>query len=160
MAAVLLQLLVISPSGFILIMMNNTRDRLRREQRRTNATSQWKCKYCRAFVKICHQDKDKIRGSGGRMRATVWLIQVDGLWCVSTKAFTEALHRGRPKANQRVAYFISQVENVLRRRGRGNSAEVSESNCAIVPVADPNTHVTVVTAAPNKSPNRPSGALN
>lgn len=98
--------------------------------------------------------------SGGRSAAAVWLIQVDSLWCVSIKAFTEAQHRGLPKAHQRVAYFISQVENVLRKRGRGNSGEVSESNSAIVPIADPNTSVTVVAAAHNKSPNRRSRALN
>lgn len=51
--------------------------------------------------------------------AAVWLIQVDSLWCVSIKAFTEARHRGLPKAHQRLAYFISQVENVLRKRGEG-----------------------------------------
>lgn len=100
---------------------------------------------------------------GGKQRvnvATVWLIQVDSLWCVSMKAFSEVQRRGLPKAHQRVAYFISRVENVLRKRGGGNSEEVSESNKAIVPIADPNTHVTVVTAAPNKSPNRRSGTLN
>lgn len=90
----------------------------------------------------------------------VWLIQVDSLWRVSIKAFTEAQQRGPPKAHQRVAYFISQVENVLRKGGRGNSEQVSESNEAIVPIADPNTRVTVVMAAHNKSPNHRSRALN
>jgi len=80
------------------------------------------------------------------------------LWCVSIKAFTEAQHCGLPKAHQRLAYFISQVENVLRKRGRGNSQEVSESNSAIVPIADPNARVTVVMAAHNKSANRRSRA--
>lgn len=41
-----------------------------------------------------------------------------------------------PKAHQRPAYSISRVENVLRKRGRGDSEEVSESNEAIVPGAD------------------------
>lgn len=41
-----------------------------------------------------------------------------------------------PKAHQRLAYSISRVENVLRKRGRGDSEEVSESNEAIVPGAD------------------------
>lgn len=60
--------------------------------------------------------------------AAVWLIRVDSLWCVFIKAFIEAQRRGLPKAHQRVAYFISQVENVLRERERGYSEEVSESN--------------------------------
>lgn len=76
------------------------------------------------------------------------------------KAFTEAERRGPLKAHQRVAYFINQVENVLRKRGRGNSEQVSESNKTIVPVADPNTRITVVAATHNKSPNRRRGALN
>lgn len=37
-----------------------------------------------------------------------------------------------PKAHQRAAYSISRVENVLRKRKRGDS----ESNKAIVPGAD------------------------
>lgn len=49
---------------------------------------------------------------------------------------------------------------MLRKRGGGNSKQVSARNKAIVPFADPNTHVTVVTAVPNKSLNRPSGTLN
>lgn len=92
--------------------------------------------------------------------ATVWLIRVDSLWCVFIKACTKAERCGLLKAHQRVAYFISQVEIVLRKGGRGNSEEVSESNKAIVPVADPNTRITVVAATHNKSPNRRSGVLN
>lgn len=88
--------------------------------------------------------------------AAVWLIQVDSLWYVSIKAFTEAQHRGLPKAHQRVGYFISQVENVLIER-ETHSEEVSESSWAIVPIADPNTRVTVVEDVPDKGPNQKQG---
>lgn len=83
---------------------------------------------CVSNKRKCYQETKERMTKHWTHAAAVWLIQVDSLWCVSIKAFTEAQRCGLPKAHQRPAYFISQVENVLRKRGRGNRGEVSESN--------------------------------
>lgn len=155
-----LQLLVSSPSGFMLfqgrqlIMMNNTGAWIWPTEEKTGQDKQYpsclKAKemfqivvlghswnilaalapayHCVSKKKAAIRRQKDIKRKHWTHAAAVWLIQVDSVWCVSIKAFTEAQHRGLPKAHQRVAYFISQVENVLRKSGRGNSEEVSESN--------------------------------
>lgn len=90
----------------------------------------------------------------------VWLIQVDSLWCVFIKAFTEAQRRGSLKAHQSGLFYQPSGKCAEREGERGNSEEVSESNQAIVAIADPNTRITVAAAPHNKSSNLQSGALN